>query len=381
MSKEQCSPDELREPAQGPAVHQRPPFPPLFTHAVAISDAIIRHMRPAETDRYRRLPNTLSDEWRGRIRFDESLANHSSWRIGGPADALVEPADAAQAASAVRFAADHGIPLVVIGQGTNLLFSDAGVRGLVLKIGQSMSGAEVTGERIAAGAGIWVPSLARRAARAGLSGIEHVIGIPGTLGGLVAMNGGSLRRAVGDNVLRVRTITRTGEEEVLTRAQCRFDYRRSALQETGAIVVEVELELLQGDRRQMRRAMLADLRERRRKFPRKGEPNCGSVFLSTEEMHATVGPPGRIIEEAGLKGRRIGGAEISCRHANFIINRGGASCQDVLSLIDLARRTVRERIGFDMRCEVRYVRPDGTMVPADLAAEDLREPRGRLLSC
>lgn len=329
-------------------------------------------MYRAETDHYRHVLNALADEWRGRIRFDEPLANHSSWRIGGPADALVEPADAAQVASAVRFAADHGIPLVVIGQGTNLLFSDAGLRGLVLKIGAAMSGAQVFGNRIVAGAGVWVPSLARLAARARLSGIEHVIGIPGTLGGLVAMNGGSLRRSIGENLLRVRTITRTGAQEVLTRAQCRFDYRRSALQETGAIVVEVELELLQGDRRQMRQRMLADLRERRRKFPRKGEPNCGSVFLSTEKMHATVGPPGRIIEEAGLKGRRIGGAEISCRHANFIVNRGGASCRDVLLLIDLVRRTVRERIGFEMRCEVRHVRPDGRMVPADLAAENLR---------
>jgi UDP-N-acetylmuramate dehydrogenase len=117
--------------------------------------------------------------------------------------------------------------------------------------------------------------------------------------------------------------------------------------------------------------MLADLRERRGKFPRKGEPNCGSVFLSTAEMHATVGPPGRIIEEAGLKGARIGGAEISCRHANFIINRGGATCRDVLALIDLVRRTVRERISFDMRCEVRYVLPDGEMVPAHLGADAL----------
>ncbi len=117
----------------------------------------------------------------------------------------------------------------------------------------------------------------------------------------------------------------------------------------------------------MRQEMLADLRERRRKFPRKGEPNCGSVFLSTAEMHATVGPPGKIIEEAGLKGYRIGGAEVSRRHANFIVNRGGASCGDVLALIAHIRRTVLARIGFDLHCEVLHVGVDGTVRPADQA--------------
>ena len=110
--------------------------------------------------------------------------------------------------------------------------------------------------------------------------------------------------------------------------------------------------------------MLADLRERRGKFPRK-LPNCGSVFLSTAEMHASVGPPGRIIEETGLKGRRIGQAEVSVQHANFIINRGGARSADVLALIGDVRKKVRDRIDFDLRCEVRYVSPEGQIMPAD----------------
>ncbi len=322
-------------------------------------------------ENFRSLLADLAESGVGPIRFDEPLANHCSWRIGGPADALVEPCDAAHVAEVVRLARKHAIPLLVIGQGTNLLYDDAGLRGVVLKIGARLSRVEIAGNGITAGAGIWVPHLARLAARAGLSGLEHTIGIPGTLGGLLAMNGGSFRRAVGDNLLRVWTINRAGEQEVLTREQCGFGYRRSALQNSGAIVVRSELELAPGDPRQMRKDMLADLRERRRKFPRKREPNCGSVFLSTAEMHATVGPPGRIIEEAGLKGTRIGGAEISCRHANFIINRGGATCRDVLSLIDLVRRTVRERIGFEMRCEVRYVKPNGEITPADRGADAL----------
>jgi UDP-N-acetylmuramate dehydrogenase len=112
--------------------------------------------------------------------------------------------------------------------------------------------------------------------------------------------------------------------------------------------------------------MLDDLRERRRKFPRK-EPNCGSVFLSTTEMHASVGPPGKIIEEAGLKGKRIGNAEVSHRHANFIVNRGGASSNDVLELVAHIRHVINRRIGFDLCCEVRYVSPQGELMPAHKA--------------
>ena len=130
------------------------------------------------------------------------------------------------------------------------------------------------------------------------------------------------------------------------------------------MVVGIELECSYGNRGDIRRAMLADLRERRRKFPRK-QPNCGSVFLSTAEMHASVGPPGKIIEEAGLKGVRIGDAEVSPQHANFIVNLGQASCADVLKLIGQVRRTVHEQIGFTLGCEVRYVSPNGEVMQAD----------------
>jgi UDP-N-acetylmuramate dehydrogenase len=131
-------------------------------------------------------------------------------------------------------------------------------------------------------------------------------------------------------------------------------------------VVGVELECERRDPRQIRRLMLDDLRERRRKFPRK-EPNCGSVFLSTSEMHASVGPPGKIIEDASLKGYRIGGAEVSQQHANFIVNRDHASSRDVLALIAHIRQVVNRRIGFDLCCEVRYVSPQGLIMPAHQA--------------
>ena len=295
--------------------------------------------------------------------FDALLAKHNSWQIGGPADLLVEPENADQVASVVRFANSHRIPLIVIGEGTNLLFDDAGLRGIVLKLGHNLSRIAISNNRIMAEAGAWVPGLARKAMQAGLAGLEHTIGIPGTIGGLVLMNGGSQRKGIGENVSRVWIVDHAGEQAELSREECSFSYRQSALQGTGAIVVKVELECEREQPQWIRRMMLEDLRERRRKFPRK-EPNCGSVFLSTSEMHASVGPPGKIVEDAGLKGTRVGDAEVSQQHANFIINRSNATSRDVLNLIAFIRQVVHEKIGFELCCEVRYVSPDGEIMPA-----------------
>ncbi len=296
--------------------------------------------------------------------FNAPLSGYSSWQIGGPADLLVEPTTPQQVATVVTYARQTNVPLVVIGQGTNLLFADAGLRGIILKIGSNMSNLSIVGNRIIAEAGLWVPQLARQAMLAGLSGLEHTIGIPGTLGGLVMMNGGSHRKGIGENVVRVTVVDRDGQLVQMNREECDFSYRHSALQGTGVVVVETELECPFGDLNQIRREMMTDLRERRTKFPRK-QPNCGSVFLSTSEMHATVGPPGKVIEEAGLKGTRIGQAEVSQQHANFILNLGGATAADVLSLIALIRKSIQQEIGFDLKCEARYVEPNGQIIPAD----------------
>jgi UDP-N-acetylmuramate dehydrogenase len=301
----------------------------------------------------------------GRCLLDAPLAEHTSWQIGGPADLLVEPETVNQVATVVSFARRHNIPLLVIGQGTNLLFDDAGLRGIVLKLGQNLCRVHVSDNTITAESGAWVPGLARKAMQAGLTGLEHTIGIPGTLGGLVMMNGGSQRKGIGENVRRVWIVDCKGEQIELTREECSFSYRQSALQGSGAVVVKVELECEREEPQRIRQLMLEDLRERRRKFPRK-QPNCGSVFLSTSEMHASVGPPGKVIEDAGLKGTRIGNAEVSHQHANFIVNLNGATSNDVLRLITHIRKVVNERIGFELCCEVRYVSPSGEIMPAHL---------------
>ena len=306
----------------------------------------------------------------GGIATEEPLCRHNSWQIGGPADLFIEPQSTAQVVAVMQAVAQYRLPLVVIGQGTNLLFDDAGVRGLVMKIGSKMDSIHIDGSRIVAEAGAWVPQVARLAMRAGLTGLEHCIGIPGTLGGLVMMNGGSHRHGIGEQVVRVTVVEKDGNISHLTAADCQFGYRSSSLQKREVIIVEVELDCPHGDTGLIRRNMLSDLRSRGQKFPRK-QPNCGSVFLSTSDMHATVGPPGKIIEDAGLKGLRCGAAEVSRQHANFIVNLGGATSADVLQLISQIRATIREQLNFDLHCEVRYVSPTAHIIPADQIADQL----------
>jgi len=320
------------------------------------------------TDQFKTKLEELACKEIGRVTFDEPLSSHNSWKIGGLADLFVEPDNSSQIAEILSFVLATEIPLVVIGQGTNLLFDDAGVRGVVLKIGERMADLQISGNLIVAGGGVWVPQLARQSMRAGLAGLEHCIGIPGTVGGLVMMNGGSQRKGIGENVVKVSIVDRRGQLQHLTQAECDFSYRSSVLQGTGCVIVSVELNCRAGDVKKIRREMAVDLRIRREKFPRK-QPNCGSVFLSTSEMHATVGPPGKIIEDTGLKGLRIGQAEISQQHANFIVNLGGASSLDILTLIKHVRQKIRDQIGFELDCEVRYVSPQGKIMPAHLKVD------------
>ena len=319
----------------------------------------------------------LADLGAGTVYFSEPLRRHSSWRIGGPADALVEPSSREQILRLASFVRREGIPLVVIGRGTNLLFSDSGIRGVVLKLGRCFSKVTVEDSTVSAEGGIWVPRLVRNLADRGLSGLEHAAGIPGSLGGLVAMNGGSLRRSVGENILSVHAVSLAGACRDFSREECGFSYRRSLFQNfTGVpgvgdpsnmwIVTEVKLVLEGQTPSSVRKECLRILAERRGKFPLK-LPNCGSVFTNDPGIYELAGPPGRVVEETGLKGARIGDAEVSRIHANFIVNLGNATAEDVLRLIGEVRRRVRNRIGRWMECEVRYVAEDGTMMPASKA--------------
>jgi len=302
----------------------------------------------------------------GTVRRDEPLRPHSTWRIGGPADLWIEPHGADHVVNFIRAVRADPVPFVVVGYGSNLLFDDAGLRGAVLMCGRRMARFSIDGATVRAQAGVTVPRLARAVGRAGLTGLEHTIGIPGTLGGLVAMNGGSRRRSIGEVVRSVTVVTPDGRIETLPAEACGFAYRTSRFPASGDIIVEATLELVPGDRETIRRDMLGVLRSRRAKFPRR-EPNCGSVFKSGGDMYERFGPPGKVIEDAGCKGWREGDAQVSAKHANFIVNLGRASSADVLRLIRRVREAVHDRTGLWMPCEVKYVSPAGRVMSADEA--------------
>jgi UDP-N-acetylmuramate dehydrogenase len=313
--------------------------------------------------RLRMAEDALRQATAGSIRRDVDLRSLSWWRIGGLGKLLVEPQSAREVQDCLAALARLDVPVLVIGDGSNLLFDDAGFDGVIVRIGRALGRIAIHDDVVTAEAGVWVPCLARRVAQAGLTGIEHVAGIPGTMGGLVIMNGGSQRKSIGSSIVRVSGVDLKGQPFSLHRDECAFRYRGSRLQDKGLIILETELTLKRGSPEAIRREMLGILIERRRKFPRK-LPQCGSVFLSDPAMYASVGPPGAAIEKVGLKGRRMGGAQISPLHANFFVNVGDATSAQMLSLIRLARDTVFASTGFWMNCEVRHVSPTGRVIPA-----------------
>jgi len=294
---------------------------------------------------------------------DEALSRHATWAIGGPADYVVYPDSVDQVVRLVGMAHTERIPWIVIGKGSNLLFSDHGFRGLVIQLDRQFARVALAGHRVHAQCGVSVPRLAHRAALAGLSGLEHTVGIPGSLGGLVAINGGSLQCAIGDVVRNVTFITSDGTVETISRDACNFSYRHSRFLLSGCIVASVELELRPGDRRTIHQTMYTILRDRRRAYPLRW-PNCGSVFRSLPQWYAAPGPPGKLIEACGLKGLARGPAVVSDQHANFIINRGGATARDILGLIGQIRHHVHRYAGVWLECEVIYVHAQGRMEPA-----------------
>lgn len=305
----------------------------------------------------------------GAVSTNVDLAPLSRWKIGGRAAVYVEPRSSAEAAAVMAAMSDRPEPLFVMGDASNVLLDSAGFDGVVVRIGRRMSRMAIVGRTVWAEAGIWVPRFARNVGCSGLDGIQHVIGIPGTLGGLVLMNGGSQRKGIGLNVSSVLCSDEQGRLFELDRAACEFSYRASSLQQRRAVILEATLALERGDASAIRREMIEIMRSRRARFPKK-LPNCGSTFLSDPAMYATVGPPGKAIEDAGLKGVRRGNAQVSPMHANFIVNLGGASSDDVLWLIARLRHEVSVRTGYAMDCEVRHLSPGGLLRPAHEAAEE-----------
>lgn len=289
------------------------------------------------------------------------LHKASRWKIGGYAKVVVYPRSSKDIQIIVRYCLNNDIPSLAIGDTSNLLFDNDGVNAVLIKIGQNMADFKAESELLCAESGAWVPALARYSASKGLSGLEHVIGIPGTIGGLACMNGGSQRKGISESIVEIEAVLPNGNIHVFSNSECGFSYRESIFQSNKAIVTQVKMLLGRGDVSFIRREMLGILKSRRLKFPLK-QPNCGSVFVSNPKMYDLIGPPGFAIESIGLKGFSIGGAKISNAHANFFINTGNATSGEMLKLINFVRSAVYDKTGFYMNSEVKYVRPDGSII-------------------
>lgn len=288
----------------------------------------------------------------GRFRLDEPLARHTSFRIGGPAEAWAEPGDEEELEACLREAAGLGKPVTLLAGGTNVLVRDGGVRGLVLSLEGTFKEARVEGTKVRAGAAIPLAVLARRTALKGLQGMEWAVGIPGTLGGGLVMNAGAHGGELKDVVRRVG-LWLEGRREVWEAERCGFAYRTSAFRGLpGAVLLWAELEMAGAPVDGLKARMDGYLAGRRASQPM--EPaNAGCVFKNPPGDSA-----GRLVEACGLKGRRLGEAEISSKHANFVVNTGGARARDVLGLMEQARQAVRERFGVELEDEILVLGED-----------------------
>lgn len=289
------------------------------------------------------LSETIED-----VRTCESMAEHTSFKAGGPADVMALPESVYEIKRALSIVSDYACPLFVMGKGTNLLVTSKGIRGVVLKIADNFSGAEFDGEFVAAKSGTSLSALVREAAEHSLGGAEFIGGIPGTLGGALFMNAGAYGGEICEFVYEVYVLS-GGEELTLTSEDMNFGYRKSVLGDSKYIVTGAKLKLTACDAQESRRR-LCMLNSRRREKQPLEYPSAGSTFKRPEGHYA-----GALIEAASLKGLSIGGAQVSEKHAGFIINTGGATAEDIIALIEEVRRRVYECSGVMLEPEVRIV--------------------------
>jgi UDP-N-acetylenolpyruvoylglucosamine reductase len=281
---------------------------------------------------------------------DFPLARLTTVRTGGPADLFARPGTVAALQELLAWADGEDLQVGVVGSGSNLLIADAGVRGLVLKLDQELTQIELDGTRINCGGGARLPAVSAQAARAGLRGIEFGVNIPGTVGGAVRMNanayGGELARALD----WVDVVSASGAER-RTPDQLGFAYRRSALG-AGEVVARAAFALERAAADEVK-ATLADMRSRRRAAQPSGIKTFGSTFKNPDDPRAEGRSAGQLLEAAGCRGLRIGGASFSAKHANFVVNHGQASTADVIALMAEGRRRVQERFGVTLVPEVQ----------------------------
>ena len=284
-----------------------------------------------------------------RVLFDEQMSQHTTFRIGGPADVFVMPENYEQIREVLRLCKEEKLPFFVLGNGSNLLVSDSGYRGVIIQMDRNMEEIRVEGEEIHACAGALLSSVAVAARNASLTGFEFAGGIPGTIGGAAVMNAGAYGGELKDVLKEVTVMTREGELLTIPVDKLEMGYRTSIIKTSGYLVLEAVISLKKGDEEKIR-AVMKDLSERRTEKQPLDYPSAGSTFKRPEGYFA-----GKLIMDSGLRGYRAGGAQVSEKHCGFVINAGGATAEDVRTLMEHVIEVVREKYGVTLEPEVKFL--------------------------
>jgi UDP-N-acetylmuramate dehydrogenase len=284
------------------------------------------------------------------VRLNAPLAEYTTIKVGGPASILLEARDQEEIAQAVKDARFYGIPVLLIGAGSNLLIEDAGWEGLVIHFGEQYQDVRLEGNTITAQAGAWLPGIARMAADNGLSGLEFAAGIPASVGGAALMNSGAYGSQMSRVITSVECLDANGDLRFLEREDIGYGYRSSRLMHEGFTVLKVMMTLTPANGEDIWQRINENMAQRRAKQPLT-IPSAGSFFKRPEGHFA-----GALIEQAGLKGYRVGDAEVSHLHAGFLLNQGKASASDFFELVEHIQQTVDEVFGIKLEPEVRIIR-------------------------
>ncbi|SNS89303.1 UDP-N-acetylmuramate dehydrogenase [Anaerovirgula multivorans] len=283
------------------------------------------------------------------VLVDEPMKNHTSFKIGGPADILLLPGSVEEVKRAIEICHREEVPYFVMGNGSNLLVRDKGMRCVVIKIAENFNNVTINGRNVVAEAGILLSTLSKRIVKQHLKGFEFASGIPGTLGGAITMNAGAYGGEMKDVVKNCKVLNEEGKVLDLSLAELELGYRTSVVQIKNYIVLEATIELEEGNYEEIK-AIMDDLTEKRTTKQPLHLPSAGSTFKRPPGYFA-----GKLIQDADLKGARVGGAQVSELHSGFVVNVDHATAEDVLKLIALVQKTVHEKFGVQLEPEVRII--------------------------
>lgn len=283
------------------------------------------------------------------VRLHEPMKKHTTFRIGGPADYYLCPHSTEELQKILQICRENKLEFFILGNGSNLLVSDKGYRGVVIQLWKNFSDIETEDNTITVKAGALLSKVAAEALEESLTGMEFASGIPGTMGGAVMMNAGAYGGEMKDIIREVTVLTREGELLTLSKEEMNFGYRTSVVKEKGYVVISAELQLRKGDREEIRKVM-DELKERRVTKQPLDMPSAGSTFKRPEGYFA-----GKLIMDAGLRGFSVGGAQISEKHCGFVVNKGDATATDVLGLIGEVQKRVQEKFGVALEPEVKFL--------------------------